>query len=298
MTAAAAEDIVTVGEMSRRLVADFADAGIDNPRLDAWLLVRAALAAAGAPVSAMPDPALELAPDARARLEILAERRRGREPMSAILGEREFWSLPFRVTRDTLAPRPDSETLVEGVLAAAREMERPDGRELRMLDLGTGTGCLLLAILHELPDAAGVGTDLSAPALAVASANANALGLAARTRFIHGNWADGVEGPFDVILCNPPYIADGDFANLEPEVRDHEPRLALAGGTDGLDAYRAITPALPALLAPGGIAAFETGRGQAPAVAAMLSALDFKVVDILRDLSEIERCVLATVLKV
>src|SRR5262245_31681655 len=164
------------------------------------------------------------------RYESLIERRRTREPVSQILGQWEFWGLPFFVTRDTLTPRPDSETLVQAALSLIGDRDAP----IQILDLGTGTGCLLLALLHELPSARGLGIDKSAAALTVAQRNASALGLADRARFAPGDWTAGLTESFDLILCNPPYIPSGEIAGLMPEVSQHEPGLALDGGPDGL----------------------------------------------------------------
>jgi release factor glutamine methyltransferase len=208
--------------------------------------------------------------------------------MAHILGRREFWSLDFAVTSDTLTPRPDSETLVAAVLDIVAGRDRPLG----ILDLGTGTGCLLLALLHELPNATGVGVDRSAAALAVALGNAQALGLAPRVQFHEGDWGEGLTGRFDVVISNPPYIVSADVPNLSPEVR-HEPRLALDGGADGLDAYRALAPHVGRLLEPAGVAVLEIGEGQAPAVEEILRTAGLKPVDRRRDLAGIERCIVA-----
>lgn len=189
----------------------------------------------------------------------LARRLRG-EPVAYITGRREFWSLDLLVTPDVLIPRPDSETLI----AAALEECRTAPPRL-VLDLGTGSGALLLAALVEFGEAFGVGVDRSPAALAVAAANAARLGLASRTAFLASDWGQALGGRFDLILCNPPYVAEGEA--LMPEVAEHEPRLALRAGADGLDAYRALLPDLPRLLAPGGVAILEVGFGQAGAVA-------------------------------
>ena len=261
-------------------------AGIDSARLDARILAGAALgysrdqllihAAEPAPTAALP------------RFEALLARRLDREPVSRILGRREFWSLEFALTPDTLDPRPDSETLVEAVLELA-----PRHRPLALLDLGTGSGCLLLALLSELPLALGVGIDRSAGAVAAASANAERLGLTGRARFQRADWRDGVSGRYDIILSNPPYIPDGDIPGLEPEVARFDPLAALAGGTDGLDAYRLLAPMLPDLLTEPGTVAFEVGAGQAAAVAALLEAAGLLPAGSRRDLAGIERCVVA-----
>jgi release factor glutamine methyltransferase len=206
--------------------------------------------------------------------------------MAQILGEREFWSLPFKVTADTLDPRPDSETVVQAALD-----DLPDHyARLRVLDLGTGTGCLLLALLSELPRAFGVGTDISAGALKVARRNAAALGLSGRVGLVRANWGEGLTGTFDLVVANPPYIADPDFADLEPEVALYEPRIALSGGADGLTCYRALAPQVVRLLAPTGKAVIEIGAGQEQAVRAILQAAGAVWVSSPHDLAGKERC--------
>ncbi len=228
----------------------------DTPRLDAELLLahvlgedRLRMLMGREPVSAA----------ARAAFDALLARRRAFEPVAHLTGEREFWSLPIRVTPDVLVPRPDSETLIAEALAhfAGRPPQSA-------LDLGTGSGALLLAALSEWPGARGLGIDRSDAALAVARDNGARLGLSARAAFAAGDWATGVEGLFDLILCNPPYIEDG--AELMPDVARYEPAGALFGGVDGLDCYRRLLPDVPRLLAPGGVALFEFGLGQGPAL--------------------------------
>lgn len=192
----------------------------------------------------------------------LLDRRTAREPLALITGRQEFWSLEFEVSGDTLIPRADSETLIEAAIGA-----RP--RVGRVLDLGTGTGCLLLSALTEYRDAWGLGLDRVPAAAALARRNAAALGLSGRAAFACADWAAPVDGRFDLVLSNPPYIESAAIAGLMPEVARHEPRSALDGGVDGLDAYRTLIGALPRLLAPGGLAVFELGAGQAPAVSAL-----------------------------
>jgi release factor glutamine methyltransferase len=200
--------------------------------------------------------------------------------VARILGEWEFWSLPFTLTPGTLVPRPDSETVVAAALLALKERRHAsDG--LRILDLGVGTGALLVALLKELPGATGVGVDLSPEAVETATFNAVRNGVGERARFHVSDWAAGLDpadrGPYDLVVSNPPYIADAVIDGLEPEVRAHDPRLALSGGRDGLDAYRAIAAELPALLAPDGVAALEIGSDQAETVAALFRAAGFAV---------------------
>jgi release factor glutamine methyltransferase len=232
-------------------------AGIDNPRLEARLLIARALG--GTPGDLLRDPHQPVDPDS---YRPLVERRAAHEPLAHILGHREFWSLDFAVSPATLIPRPESETLIEAALAACSQ-----AKPRRILDLGTGTGCLLLAALHEFPAAFGVGVDRSIDAASLAAANAVALGLADRAAFLCADWAAPLAGRFDLVLCNPPYIPTCEVGALMPEVARHEPRGALDGGADGLAAYRRLVPALPSLLQPEGVAVVELGIGQAPAVA-------------------------------
>jgi release factor glutamine methyltransferase len=267
-------------EAMRRLRA----AGIDSARLDARLLLGDVLVLDGPALIAHPERALAAAEEARF-LELL-ERRCRREPVAQLLGRREFWGLCFRVTADTLDPRPDSETLVEAALARVADRTAP----LRILDLGTGTGCLLLALLHELPQATGLGIDCSEAALAVAHANAAALGLADRAAFRRGDWTAGLTGSFDLVVSNPPYIPRAEIEALMPEVAQHEPRLALDGGIDGLDAYRAIAAGIAGFLRPQGHLLLEIGVGQSDSVTALFAAAGFRRAALRHDLSGRPRC--------
>jgi release factor glutamine methyltransferase len=227
-------------------------AGID--RLDAEVLLAHLLGCTRGELLLRGDREI----DASAFAALVARRAAG-EPVAYITGEREFWSLPLRVTPDVLIPRPDSETLVEAALAA--------GERARVLDLGTGSGALLLAVLSEWPDATGLGVDASAAALAVARGNADALGLAGRADFRLGDWGAGLDERFGLVLCNPPYVEEG--AALAPDVRAFEPASALFAGEDGLADYRRLVPQLPELLAEGGVAVLEIGWQQAEAVSAL-----------------------------
>lgn len=266
-----------------------ADAGIDNPTGDARLLARQALGLS--PEALVRDRDRVIAPAEGAALDALLARRAAHEPVSRILGVREFWSLAFAISPACLDPRPDSETVVETALAHF-DAEGGRDRPWRLLDLGTGSGCLLLALLAELPNATGLGVDASADALAVAAANAARLELAGRARFVAGDWTNSVTGMFDAIVANPPYIESGGIAGLAPEVRDWDPRAALDGGPDGLDAYRAILPGLAARLAPGAVAAFEIGHGQAGHVAALARRAGLVPARVRRDLAGRDRCLL------
>lgn len=266
----------------RHGAAVLAAAGVDNPTLDARLLLAHAMGIDQAALLLDRDAA---AP-AGAYLALL-DRRVGREPVALILGRQEFWSLDFAVSPSTLIPRPDSETLIEAAIAA-----RPDrGAVRQVLDLGTGTGCLLLATLSEFPGAWGVGIDLSPDAAALAARNARALGLSHRAAMVCGDWAAALAGRFDLVLSNPPYIPVDDIAGLMPEVARFEPARALDGGPDGLDAYRVLLAILPWLLAPRGLAVLELGIGQADAVAALARAAGLGTA-VRRDLGGIERALL------
>ena len=251
---------MTVGEALRHGAALLAAAGVDNPRLDARLLLGHAAGLSREALLRDPGRLVDPAP-----YHALLARRAAREPVALILGRQEFWSLQFEVSDATLIPRADSEAVIEAALAAV-----PDrGRVRRVLDLGTGTGCLLLAALTEFPAAWGVGVDWAAEAASLAARNAAALELAGRAAFLCGDWDTALGGRFDLVLSNPPYIPGGDIAGLMPEVSQYEPARALDGGADGLDAYRRILVALPRLLAPDGVAVLEVGAGQAGAVAAL-----------------------------
>jgi release factor glutamine methyltransferase len=236
----------------------------DTPRLDAELIAaHAAGLERGEMLLRLGDLAVPAGADA------LLARRLAHEPVAHITGTRDFWTLSLKVTPDVLIPRPDSETLIE---AALRHFAGQAGPR-RILDLGTGSGALLLAALSEWPEATGLGIDISAGALAVARENAGRCGLADRADFVAGDWAQGLDGRFDLILCNPPYI-EAD-AVLAPEVADHEPHGALFAGADGLDCYRRLAPEMARLLETGGIALFEIGHDQAAAVSGLFAAEGF-----------------------
>jgi release factor glutamine methyltransferase len=259
---------ISVGGARRALARMFAAAGLETPALDARVIVGHALALDHAALAGAAERALDT--QERERIAAMAARRLAREPVARIVGVKEFWGLPVRVTPDVLVPRPETETVVETALAALdRDGERV--RPLRIADLGTGSGALLLALLSELPNAFGVGTDLSVAALAVARDNADRLGLAARAAFVACDFAVALAGPFDLVGANPPYVASGDLAQLAPEVRDHDPRPALDGGPDGLRAYRALAADAPRLIGTGGHLVVEVGAGQSVAVAALFS---------------------------
>jgi len=271
---------MTVGEALRRGRELLERAGVDSPALDARRLLEHAIGLSRETLLLGRDRPIE--PESYARL---LTRRAAREPLALILGWQEFWSLPFRVSPATLIPRPDSETLIEAALAARRDVRR-------VLDLGTGTGCLLLAALSEFRSAWGVGTDRNPAAAALAAGNAAALGLADRAHFVCADWAAPLAGRFDLVLSNPPYIRAGEVAGLMPEVSRFEPASALDGGPDGLDAYRTLIRDLPLLLAPGALAIFELGAGQATAVTALARAAGLAALGTRRDLGGVERALL------
>ena len=258
----------TIAAARRTLADDFRRHGIESPELDARILIGHALSLDQAGLAAAGSRPL----DARQQEAIaaVARRRLAREPVARIVGHKEFWSLDLAIDSTTLVPRPETETVVEAALAALDE-SGPRARALRLADLGTGSGALLLALLSELPGAFGVGTDISAGALTVARNNARQLKLS-RAAFVACDMAAALGGPFDLIVSNPPYVASADIAALDREVREFDPRAALDGGPDGLDLYRAIARAAPALLAPRGIVVVELGAGQAGPVAAIFAA--------------------------
>jgi release factor glutamine methyltransferase len=258
----------SAAEVRRALTAKFHAAGLDSPDLDCRILVGHALGLDHAALAAAATR--RLGADEESAIAALTDRRLAGEPVARILGYKEFWSLPLRVDAATLVPRPETETVVEAALAAIHA-GGPRSRQLCIADLGTGSGALILALLSELPNASGIGTDTSTKALVVAHDNARRLAQT-RARFIACNMAAALRGPFDAIVSNPPYIASGDIATLAPDVRDFDPHLALDGGTDGLDFYRAIAAAAPTLLAPGGVLVVELGIGQAEPVAQLFAA--------------------------
>ena len=275
----------TVGAFLCRAGQHLRAAAVETPRLEARLLLAHAMGCRTEDL--LRDPRAAVSPDAAVRFAGMLRRRLEREPVAHLLGAAEFWSLPFVVSPATLVPRPDSETLIEAALAAFPQREAVR----RVLDLGTGTGCLLLAALVEFPDAAGVGVDLIPGAAALARRNAAALGLAGRARFACGSWgaALGGDGRFDLVLSNPPYIEAAEIPGLAPEVARHEPRSALDGGADGLDAFRALLPDVRRSLAPGGRAVLELGQGQRGAVEALARGSGLVALGCRADLGGVDR---------
>jgi release factor glutamine methyltransferase len=277
----------SVAQARRVLAEQFRAAGIDAPDLDARVLLAHALGLdhAGLVTAA----AQQISDLVAARIDRFAARRLTGEPVARIVGEKEFWSLPFIVTPAVLVPRPETETVVELALALiGRDGAR--GRNLRIADLATGSGAILLALLSELPNAHGVGTDIDAAALDVARANAARLGLAARACFVAGDFGAALRGTFDLVVSNPPYVAHRDIATLAREVRDHDPPHALDGGADGLAAYRAIAADVARLLGPGGRLVVEIGAGQQDDVEFLLRR-GLAITDVRHDLSGTARAI-------
>ena len=287
--AAVLAQVATVAQARRAVAAKFRAAGLDSPDLDARILIGHALGLDHAALAAA--QARRLDAEEERTVAAFADRRLAGEPVARIVGQKEFWSLPLRIDAATLVPRPQTETVVEAALAAV-DARGPRTRSLRIADLGTGSGALLLALLSELPNAFGIGTDISDAALAVARDNARRLGLQ-RANFIAGNMAAALCGPFDLIVSNPPYVASGDIAALPREVRDFDPRAALDGGADGLDFYRAIAAAAPALLAPKGGVVVELGIGQMEPVAALFAAAGLAPLPPRPDLNGVPRALVA-----
>lgn len=276
----------TVAGALRQATRRLAEAGIDNPRGEARLLLTTA--AGIRRERQLAEPGLGLDGPALEHLARLVERRSNREPMAYVRGTAPFWDMELNVGPGVLVPRPETEIVVE---AAVR---RCAGRQVgRILDLGTGSGCIVLALLRLFPDATAVGVDLSTAALAYAAENAARLAMTERLTLTCGDWDAAPRGPYDLIVGNPPYVADGEVEHLQAEVRDFEPRLALLGGPDGLDPYRSIIPLAAANLAGGGHVALEHGAGQARAIARLMEAEGLRSVEHHADLAGIERCATA-----
>jgi release factor glutamine methyltransferase len=258
----------TVETTRRALAIRLKSGGIDSAELDARLLVGAVL---GLDLTGLITAANRtLTPDDLKRLHAFAMRRLSGEPVARILGHKEFWGLPFRLSSATLVPRPDTETVVELALESFQKL-RGSGAKPRIADLGTGSGAILLALLHEIPDAFGVGTDISVEALRTASRNAAGLGLGKRAVFIACHYGAALRGGFDLIVSNPPYVRSADIPGLAVEVRDHDPHAALDGGADGLDAYRVLILQAADLLSPGGALIVEAGQGQSGPIAGLMT---------------------------
>ena len=275
----------TIGAAIDHAAERLSAAGFEEPRRQARRLLAAALGLSPTEVFAYPERRLD--EPQQARIAQTLERVLAREPLGRIIGLREFWGLEFQLSADTLEPRPETETVVEAVLRRLSDR----GQACRFLDLGTGSGCILLALLTEYPAATGLGVDIAPGAISTACGNAARLGLRDRAGFAVGNWAQAVAGRFDAVIANPPYIPARDIPGLPPEVRDHDPRRALDGGADGLAAYRTIAPDLSRLLARAGFFACEIGSTQANAVSAILVEAGLRTDGVAFDLAGLPRCV-------
>lgn len=259
----------TVESARRALATDLKRAGVASAELDARLLVGAVMGLDLTGIIAGGQHAV--APGQLARIEEFAQRRLAGEPVARILGSKEFWGLPLQLSPATLVPRPDTETVVELALELGRD--EPDAKpQRRIVDIGTGSGAILLALLSEWREAVGVGTDISVMALQTARANSRRLGFAPRASFVACNYTAALSGLFDLVVSNPPYVRSSDIAELDREVREYDPLPALDGGADGLDAYRAIVPQAARLLAPGGVLVVEAGCGQSGPISQLMSA--------------------------
>lgn len=272
-------------EALRELRRTLSEAGFETAALDARLLLLEALGIS--PTELITGSEVPLTPEQAETLSAFVQRRLNHEPVARIVGEREFWGLPFRLSPETLVPRPDTETLVETALDLLPDLQAP----LKVVDFGTGSGCILVALLHELPNATGLGVDLSFGALVTARANARDNRVGSRCHFALSRWADAVAGPFDLIVSNPPYIASGVIPSLDEEVREHDPMLALDGGPDGLEPYRILLSEAERLLAPGGLLAVEIGYDQAEAMSRLAWLHNLEILRIAPDLSGNPRCV-------
>lgn len=276
----------TTADSLKRAILGLQAAKIESASLDARLLLQEALGASREQLllrMEQPLPAV-----AAKRFEAFIARRAVREPVAKIIGRKEFWGMEFEVTHDTLDPRPDSETLIEAVLAALKDRQK----SYEILDLGTGTGCLSLALLKELPNAKVKAVDCSEAALSVAKINARNLGLEQKIQFTYSRWFENVDGLFDIMVSNPPYIPTADIERLTPEVAAYDPHVALDGGIDGLSAYRELLKEAPNKLAAKGILAVEIGMGQHVAVAQIASSAGLGQAEMFKDLAGITRCLL------
>lgn len=274
----------TIRKLLREGTQYLTEAKIEAAALDARLLLQHVL---GIPHEALVRHHTQLVKKtATQEYKRLLERRAKHEPVACIMGRKEFWSLPFKTTKDTLDPRPDSETLIE---AALKHASSP----MHILDLGTGTGCLLLALLHEFSETRGIGVDCSQAALDVAQENAQRLRLIDRVSFVQGEWTQGISSTFDLVVSNPPYIPANDLAVLAADVREYDPLEALDGGGDGLNAYRTLIPQVPDLLVEDGLLLLEIGQGQEDAVCTLLEEAGLTVKEQVKDLAGIIRCIVA-----
>ncbi|WP_245881116.1 peptide chain release factor N(5)-glutamine methyltransferase [Thalassospira marina] len=303
----------TLGDLMNWAVVQLRGAGCDTARLDARILLSEACGVDASRILAWPED--KVTDDAVTRFRAMIARRIAHEPVSRILGKRDFWRHSFKVTADTLDPRPDSETLVEWAIECVTNSagEVPNevsnkaptgasnaGKSPAIIDFGTGTGCLILSVLGDVPGATGIGVDISPGAVACARENAESLKLADRCRFVVSDWDCDLDrelggktlaAGFDIMLSNPPYIAQDEMADLAPDVRDYDPYNALSDGADGLGAYRILAGVAARLVRPGGMVIFEIGRGQEKAVHDLLTQHGFDAIEYRRDLGDIVRCV-------
>ena len=278
----------TLRDILRDVIKRLESASIDEADQDARLLITEAFDLS--PMAFALDAHKMLDGDGFEILEVMVKKRCSRMPISQIFGEKEFWSLNFKVTPDTLTPRPDSETLIESALKSIESKEK----DCKILDLGTGTGCLLISLLNELPNATGVGVDISNKAIDVAISNAKNLNFINRTEFIESNWFSNldVNNKFDIIISNPPYIALTERTDLAPEVSDHEPEGALFAGKDGLDDYRLIAENCMPFLNSGGLMILEIGYKQAVDVKKIFTSAGFNEASLFQDLAGRDRCLI------
>lgn len=280
--------VETRAQALERVARMLEQSGVEDARRDARALLLAAEEIA--PAALLLEPHARLSPAARRRLDDFASRRAAREPVSRILGERGFWTQDLVVAPQVLDPRADTETLIALALDLLRDRR---GEALTILELGAGSGAIVCALLSEFSRARAVAVDISDYACAATASNVARCGVASRTMILRGRWAQALEARFDLVVSNPPYVASAEIATLAPEVRLHDPRLALDGGADGLACYREIFADLPRLLAPRGLALFEFGAGQAPEIAALLAAAGLEIAEIRRDFAGLERAVAA-----
>ena len=284
---------ISIEAARRELARGFGRRGLEAPALDARIIIGYALGLDHTALAAQSSRVLT--PDDAGAIAELSARRLAREPVARIVGRKEFWGLPFKVNADTLVPRPETETVVEAVLAAL-DCDRRKSSAPHIVDLGTGSGALLLALLSELPRACGIGTDISFAALRCARDNADIFELSARVSFAVCDYGSALAGPADVIVSNPPYVARADIADLQAEVRDFDPQRALDGGSDGLDGYRAIASHAAPLLAPDGILVLELGHGQLGPVTSIFAPAGLAPVAPRYDLAGIARALVMRVL--
>jgi release factor glutamine methyltransferase len=281
----------SVAQARRALAEQFRAACIDSPELDARVLIGHALGLDHAGLAAAATQ--QLSDLSATQIDRFAARRLSGEPVARIVGQKEFWGLPLTLTPAVLVPRPETETVVELALALI-DREGPRTRPLRIADIATGSGAILLALLSELPNAHGVGTDIDTAALAVARANTERHGLGERAAYLVCDYGMGLSDPFDLVVSNPPYVASDEIGTLAREVRDHDPHHALDGGADGLAAYRSIAADAPRLLKPRAHLVIEIGQGQADNIAALLQEGGLAVTAIRHDLAGIERALAAS----